>query len=147
MLHQQLPTYFTNQGCLRCRLLGSIQRQRRLRRHVLQSRTLGRWRLHLAGPWWMGGDGPKKPGKTMEKPWKNVEKNLKIWDNMGTYCKNEAPCNKKTKHHIKTKQTACLMENMRTWWINTNGFGGCINYFWTYWVIMFPLRGPKKMRC
>lgn len=71
MLHQQLPTNFTNQGCLRCRLLGSIQRQRRLRRHVLQSRTLGRWRLHLAGPWWMGG-------------WrKNVEKHLKIWENMG----------------------------------------------------------------
>lgn len=143
MLHQQLPTYFTNQGCLRCRL-GSIQRQRRLRRHVLQSRTLGRWRLHLAGPWWMGGDGQKKPGKTMEKRGKKTWRYGTIWEHT---VKMRPPAKKKkTKHHIKTKQTACLMENMRKWWINTNGFGGCINYLWTYWVIMFPLRGPKKMR-
>lgn len=126
MLHQQLPTYFTNQGCLRCRLLGSIQRQRRLRRHVLQSRTLGRWRLHLAGPWWMGGDGQKKPGKTMEKPWKNVEKNLKIWDNMGTYCKNEAPCNKKNKtsHQDQTnsmfdgKYENMMNKHQWIWWVH-----------------------------
>jgi hypothetical protein len=57
-------------------------------------------------------DGWRWPEKTRENHGKTWKKNLKIWDNMGTYCKNEAPCKKK-KHHIKTKQTACLMENMR----------------------------------
>ena len=51
----------------------------------------------------------KKPGKTMENRGKTPEDLGKY----GEHTVKMRPPAKKKKHHIKSKQTACLMENMR----------------------------------
>jgi hypothetical protein len=72
-------------------------------------------------------DGWRWPEKTRENHGKTWKKNLKIWDNMGTYCKNEAPCKKKknkTSHQDQTnsmfdgKYEKMMNKHQWIWWVH-----------------------------